>query len=122
MPSGSPGDWRNPQNNNLWQGVNGFNNPCPTGYRLPTDAEFNAEILSWYSNNALGAFNSPLKITMAGYRSWNGTISNTGTDCSYWSSTIFNSLSRRLTGPSTGYIGVGASYRAHGGSVRCLKD
>ena len=122
LPSGSPGDWRNPQNNNLWQGVNGFNNPCPTGYRLPTDAEFNAEILSWYSNNALGAFNSPLKITMAGYRSWNGTISNTGTDCSYWSSTIFNSLSRRLTGPSTGYIGVGASYRAHGGSVRCLKD
>ena len=29
-------DWRIPQNNNLWQGVNGINNPCPTGFRLPT--------------------------------------------------------------------------------------
>jgi hypothetical protein len=27
-------DWRSGQNNNLWQGVNGINNPCPTGYRV----------------------------------------------------------------------------------------
>jgi uncharacterized protein (TIGR02145 family) len=36
-------DWRSPQNNNLWLGVNGVNNPCPTGYRIPTEAEWNAE-------------------------------------------------------------------------------
>lgn len=29
----SPVDWRNPQNDNLWQGVNGINNPCPAGYK-----------------------------------------------------------------------------------------
>ena len=28
-------DWRSPQNHNLWQGVNGINNPCPSGYRIP---------------------------------------------------------------------------------------
>ena len=33
----APYDWRSPQNANLWQGVNGVNNPCPSGYRLPTD-------------------------------------------------------------------------------------
>ena len=27
-------DWRSPQNDNLWQGVNGVNNPCPSGWQL----------------------------------------------------------------------------------------
>ena len=34
------GDWRSQQNNNLWQGVYGTNNPCPDGYRLPIQAEW----------------------------------------------------------------------------------
>ena len=102
LPSGSPGDWRNPQNDNLWQEINGVNNPCPSGYRLPTESELNAEVSSWVAQGGTGAFACPLKFTMAGYRSWNGTISNTSTDCSYWSSTISGSLSKRLTGPSWG--------------------
>ncbi len=32
-----PYDWRSSQNDNLWQGVDGVNNPCPTGYRIPTN-------------------------------------------------------------------------------------
>lgn len=42
----APSDWRNPQNTNLWQGINGINNPCPIGYRVPSDAEWIAERLS----------------------------------------------------------------------------
>lgn len=34
-----PYDWRNPKNDNLWHGVSGTNNPCPTGFRLPTERE-----------------------------------------------------------------------------------
>jgi hypothetical protein len=64
----SPWDWRSPQNNNLWQGVNGVNNPCPSGYRLPTFAELDAERASWSSNNSAGAFASPLKLPLAGSR------------------------------------------------------
>jgi hypothetical protein len=30
-------DWRSPGNDNLWQGVSGINNPCPAGFRLPTE-------------------------------------------------------------------------------------
>ncbi len=32
LASSSPFDWRSPQNDNLWQGVNGVNNPCPMEY------------------------------------------------------------------------------------------
>jgi hypothetical protein len=38
----SPYNWLATPNNNLWQGVDGVNNPCPAGYRLPTDTEFDA--------------------------------------------------------------------------------
>ncbi len=61
-------DWRSPQNDNLWQGVNGINNPCPSGYRLPTEAELDAEHLSWSSDNSAGAIASALKLPMAGSR------------------------------------------------------
>ena len=54
---------------NLWQGVNGINNPCPSGYRIPTEAELDAEHLSWSSDNSAGAIASALKLPMAGYRS-----------------------------------------------------
>jgi uncharacterized protein (TIGR02145 family) len=35
-----PYDWRVPQNDNLWQGVDGTNNPCPEGWRIPTQTEW----------------------------------------------------------------------------------
>ena len=65
----SPGDWRSPQNDNLWQGVSGTNNPCPSGWRLPTQTEWEAErTTDFTSNNAAGAFGSVLKLPLAGYR------------------------------------------------------
>lgn len=116
------GDWRNPGNNNLWQGENGVNNPCPAGYRLPTDAEWDAEINSWSSKNASGALNSPLKLPMAGSRNQSdGLLYSVGSNSLYWSSTVSGSDARGLFFVSgTAYMG---SYgRADGYSVRCLKD
>jgi hypothetical protein len=87
-------NWRNPNNDNLWQGVNGVNNPCPTGFRIPTQAEWEAERLSWTSSNAEGAFASPLKLTQGGRRSSSGSIGEVGSisdengNGKYWSSTI----------------------------------
>jgi uncharacterized protein (TIGR02145 family) len=121
--SSSPYEWCSPLNINLWQGVNGINNPCPSGYRIPSVAEMDAERLSWSTSDGNGAFAStPLKFTFAGYRNWNGTISNTEGDCSYWLSDFSNSLMYRLTGPYYGFVGIGAFYSALGGSVRCIKD
>ena len=50
----------------LWQGVNGYNNPCPTGFRIPTSAEWQAEINTWGSVTDL--YNNPLKLTRGGLR------------------------------------------------------
>jgi len=115
-------DWRSPQNDNLWQGISGTNNPCPTGYRIPTQTELNDERISWAGeNNATGAFASPLKLPMAGIRSNNGSLSNVGTVGYYWSSTVSGS-DARLLNFSSNAGSIFSFDRALGGSVRCLKD
>jgi uncharacterized protein (TIGR02145 family) len=115
-------DWRSGQNANLWQGVNGVNNPCPSGYRLPTDAEWDTERLSWSSQNAAGAFASPLKLPMAGYRYYDGVPGAVGTLGFYWSSSSASSdlsifLEFNVSGVYVSAYGIAA-----GASVRCIKD
>jgi uncharacterized protein (TIGR02145 family) len=122
LATSSSYDWRSPQNTNLWQGVNGVNNPCPSGYRLPTSTELNAERLSWNSNRAAGAFASPLKLPVAGTRLvGSGSLSYVGSYGIYWSSSDNggNSRSLRFDG-SDAYMDT--YDRANGRSVRCIKD
>jgi hypothetical protein len=116
-------DWRTTPNDNLWQGINGINNPCPSGYRVPTSFELDDErVNAWPSNNAAGAFSSFLKMPMAGGRSLgDGMLYESGAFGYYWTSTLnfeprfilFNSSNAGLflsTGRRVGY------------SVRCIKD
>jgi hypothetical protein len=117
----SPFDWRSPQNADLWQGVNGVNNPCPSGYRIPTETEINAERLSWGQNTMAGAFASPLKLPVAGYRSGSAGSLDAGTGY-YWSSTVFSGTDSRGLLFSAGNAYLIVSYRAFGYAVRCLKD
>ena len=122
LVSNSPYDWHSSQNNNLWQGVNGVNNPCPSGYRLPTDAEWDQERLTWSSNTATGAFASPLKLSMAGGRdSGSGSLLGVDTGGYYWSSTVSGTSARSLYFSSSN-ASVNTYYRAIGIAVRCLKD
>ena len=118
----SPYDWRSPKNDNLWQGVNGINNPCPSGYRLPTDPELFNERKKWSSSNAAGAFASPLKLPVAGNRAYNnGSLNNVGATGTYWSSTIHTTNSYYLYFDNNS-SGATTDSRAEGRSVRCIKD
>lgn len=120
--STSPSDWLLPQNNDLWQGGNGINNPCPEGFRIPTISEWNDERLSWGSNNAEGAFNSTLKLPMAGHRSFsNALLNNVGSGGSYWSSTIDGTNAQRLSFNINGAF-INSIRRADGHSLRCIKE
>jgi uncharacterized protein (TIGR02145 family) len=118
----SPWDWRNSQNSNLWQGVNGVNNPCPSGYRLPTEIEFDNERLSWSSNSELGAIGSLIKLPSTGYRNGSGgMLAAVGSFGYYWVSTLLAAASKDIYFGG-GNAGTQSSNRANGISVRCIKD
>ena len=125
LSSSSPNDWLTPQDGNLWQGVAGINNPCPVGYRIPTETELNNERLSWGSNNdAAGALGSPLKLPLAGERfSANGTVAKTGTDGYYRSSTFSgaNNESSYLFFSTSNAL-ISDYFSGSGFSVRCTKN
>ena len=117
-----PGGLNAMRNDNLWQGVNGVNNPCPEGFRLPTEAELEAERRSWPSDNTAGALASPLKWPVAGNRcKSNGSLYAVGSAGLYRSSTVDGSSARSLYFTSSGG-GIVRDGRARGFSVRCIKD
>ncbi|MBT1701291.1 hypothetical protein KK083_30645 [Fulvivirgaceae bacterium PWU4] len=114
-----PFDWRVPQNNNLWQGVNGINNPCPSGWRVPTAAEWSAENLGTISQ----AY-AKLKITLSGLHAGDDDgfyQSNTGR---YWTTTIPDPADFWVTHASINGTGTSLSIfaRANGAACRCIKD
>ncbi len=117
-----PYDWRDPQNYELWQGINGINNPCPNGYRIPTAYEWQMESYSWDTNDAAGAFASPLKLTVPGQRSETDgeiVLSSWG---GYWSSDFNDSESNFLLLGDYSIIWTSYAKRARGLTVRCIRE
>ena len=107
---------------NLWQGVNGINNPCPSGYRLPTQAEWQAERATWSTNDAAGAFASPLKLPLAGSRiTTQGEVKWENTNGYYWSQTVWATYSAS-SNFSSSYTETSYRWRGSGSSVRCIKE
>ena len=120
--SSSPYDWRDGQNDNLWQGVSGTNNPCPAGFRLPTESEWETEMNSWSTQDAAGAFASPLKLVAAGQRRHSdGGFDGIDINGLYWSSTVIATSAYYLGFTLSSAITYN-TLRARGYSVRCIKD
>lgn len=129
-------NWRTPQNDSLWQGVSGVNNPCPSGFRLPTEIELKKEHHSWIDPNVHGGvqgqFASPLKLVGSGVRQGsNGELYAPGSEAAYWTSTVQGNKTRALWRYSStdfdtdvySVSGYWNSYdRSNGFSVRCIKD
>jgi uncharacterized protein (TIGR02145 family) len=115
-------DWRKTKNDNLWQGVNGINNPCPAGFRIPTQAEWEAEIQTWSGKNATGAFASPLKLPPTGNRQYNGVISTDNVSAYYWTSTVSQTQVFSMNFTSSGAYTTNAYPRVNGYACRCIKN
>lgn len=122
QPPGVPFDWLTPQNDDLWQVNTDYNNLCPTGYRIPTEAEMNAEIASWSSQDADGAYNSPLKLTVGGFR--HGAFSTIDLEDEYgyyWVTDTNGTNARHIIFDQNG-VQVETLNRSYGFSVRCIKE
>ena len=124
-------DWRNPQNNALW-GINqplaGVNNPCPTGFRIPTEDELREERRSWTGGStSVGAFNSALKLPLSGYREQTGEILAEAQGSPYgfiWAQDVAGSdapSDARALAYFSGNAFENNYNRARGYAVRCIK-
>jgi hypothetical protein len=117
-----PFDWLTNAHNELWQGVNGPNNPCPTGWRLATKAEWDAENITTLADGF-----SKLKLTYTGQHSGgSGNFIQIATLSNYWSSTTDASITPlgiyRFALASGAAATTIVSSRAGGLPVRCIKD
>lgn len=130
--SSTNSDWRNTRNDNLWATESGSNNPCPSGFRVPTHPELSNWMKVSGITNTSTAASSLLKITVPGFRSYQDGNLSTGSGletaigryANYWTSTPIADGRARMCG----FFVVGVfpddmgNVRGYAHPVRCIKD
>jgi uncharacterized protein (TIGR02145 family) len=123
-------DWLVTADNTLWTGANPANNPCPVGFRIPTESEFNAEAAKFTANNASGSFeaNFGLRLTMPGVsnsstlgpNAWQIAPGNFG---QYLTQTAYSDGRVKYFGVNSSNTWTDANYyKINAQSVRCIKN
>ena len=144
------GYWRSSFNANLWQGVNGTNNPCPNNWRIPTNSEWTSAKSTWavdgWGSISISDASTSMSLLLGNHRYGDGRYHDhlktsadfsyaTGgqsTNSIYWSSTVVNGAPSGFrwykqhtyfnsSWITADYIEIGGNYSAGvGGFVRCI--
>ncbi len=127
QPIDGSNDWLSTPDNTLWAGNNPANNPCPAGFRIPTESEWNAEKDRFSPINASGAFASPLKLTMpgmlTGFDGGGASYTQKGGFGQYLTQTANSSGGARYFGINGSGTWFDQNYtKSNGMSVRCIQN
>lgn len=125
FPSDGSWDWLVTPNNNLWTGVNAPNNPCPAGFRIPTEAEWAAEAAVFTSNNVGGSFEAGygLKLTVGGMATSQNNITAIGNYGQYLTQTAYDDGRVKYFGVISWITWFDTNYyKTTGQSCRCIKN
>ena len=126
VPTDGSNDWLSTPDNTLWTGANPTNNPCPAGFRIPTESEWSAENIA----NVGATFQTNgLKLTLPGmltnFGSGGASYTAKGSYGQYLTQTAYT------TNGGARYFGVNGSnqvwfdqnyYKSQGMSVRCIQN
>jgi len=106
--------------------------PCPTGYRVPTQNEWRgvlnnnlrSDLGTWGYNNWSGCkFGNDLFLPTAGYRmDSDGALTGRGTNGYYWSNNKNTATSAYYMYFHDSYEATGSTSRAIGRTIRCIAE
>ena len=123
-------DWLVTPDNTLWTGSNPANNPCPSGFRIPTLQEWVSEASRFTQAKVDGSFeaNFGLRLTLPGVAKNNTLEPNVwqispGNFGQYLTQTAYDDGAVRYFGVNSSGNWDDRNYdKNHGQSVRCIKD
>lgn len=124
-----PYDWRLTEDDNIWATESGANNPCPYGFRVPTEAEYFNLITSANITSVSNVTNSLLNFPLVDVRGWINAVVGTGGGWNgyYWTSSVggwapgydsYMSFYQGFTADANRYL----HYRTQGMAVRCIMN